>query len=232
MDKKAANIIKYSLSAALAAVLVWLAFRGVDWKAFWAGLQQTRWLYMVLFFVAATLALVFREERWRALMHPLDPEIRRLPVWDAINIGNLVNVVLPGAGEFVRCGYVRSKHMSYDKALGTIACERVFDVIMVFLLILVALVLKWESFGTFFVESVWQPMAGRLGGSLGWVLAGSWRCSQCWSGRCSVSGRASRCSSASPAPSGASRRASPASRRWSGSGPSCSAPWASGPCTC
>ena len=172
MDKKAANIIKYSLSAALAAILVWLAFRGVDWKAFWAGLQQTRWLYMVLFFVAATLALVFREERWRALMHPLDPEIRRLPVWDAINIGNLVNVVLPGAGEFVRCGYVRSRRMSYDKALGTIACERVFDVIMVFLLILVALVLKWESFGTFFVESVWQPMAGRLGGSLGWVLAG------------------------------------------------------------
>ena len=172
MDKKAVNIIKYTLSAALAAVLVWLAFRGVDWKAFWTGLQQTRWLYMVLFFVAALLALVFREERWRALMHPLDPELRRLSIWDAINVGNLVNVVLPGAGEFVRCGYVSSKRMSYDKAFGTIACERLFDVIMVFLLILAALVLKWESFGSFFVENVWQPMAGRLGGALGWVLGG------------------------------------------------------------
>ena len=172
MDKKAANIIKYILSAILAAVLVWFAFRGVDWKAFWAGLQQTRWLYMVLFFIAALLALVFREERWRALMHPLDPELRRLSVWDAINIGNLVNVVLPGAGEFVRCGYVSSKRLSYDKALGTIACERVFDVIMVFILIVVALILKWESFGTFFVENIWQPMTGRLGGSLGWVFAG------------------------------------------------------------
>ena len=38
MSKKVANIIKYTLSTALAAVLVWFAFRGVDWKAFWAGL--------------------------------------------------------------------------------------------------------------------------------------------------------------------------------------------------
>ena len=172
MDKKAANILKYSLSAALAVLLVWLAFRGVDWKAFWQGLLQTRWAYMALFFVAATLALVFRQVRWRALMLPLDPDLKRISVWDAINVGNLVNVVLPGAGEFVRAGYVSSKRMSYDKVIGTIACERLFDVLAIFILIILALILKWESFGTFFVENVWQPMAGRLGGSLGWILAG------------------------------------------------------------
>ena len=171
MDKKAVNIIKYTLSAALAAVLVWLAFRGVDWKAFWTGLQQTRWFYMVLFFVAALLALVFREERWRALMHPLDPELRRLSVWDAINVGNLVNVVLPGAGEFVRCGYVSSKRMSYDKAFGTIACERLSDVVAILLLFILAIVLKSESFGPFFSENIWAPMSARLGGSLVWVAA-------------------------------------------------------------
>ena len=42
MFKKAANIVKYTLSTILAGVLVWFAFRGVDWKAFWEGLQQTR----------------------------------------------------------------------------------------------------------------------------------------------------------------------------------------------
>ena len=68
MNKKASNIIKYTLTTLLAVVLVWFAFRGVDWKAFWAGLQQTRWLWVVLYFIAATLALVFREERWYALM--------------------------------------------------------------------------------------------------------------------------------------------------------------------
>ena len=172
MSKKAANIIKYSLSAVLAGVLVWFAFRGVDWKAFWTGLQQTRWAYMVLYFVVALLALVFREERWYALMHPLDPELRRLQVWDALNVGNIINIVLPGAGEFARCGYVSSRRMSYDKAFGTIACERMCDLVAVVVLLVAALVLKWESFGTFFLENIWHPMAGRLGSGMLWLLIG------------------------------------------------------------
>ncbi|MCR5351282.1 MAG: flippase-like domain-containing protein [Bacteroidales bacterium] len=170
MDKKTANIVKYILSGLLAVVLVWFAFRGVDWKAFWEGVQQTRWIWVVLYFVAAILALVFREERWIALMRPLDPDLRRLGVWDAINVGNLVNVVLPGAGEFVRCGYVSSKKMSYEKAFGTIACERLSDIVAVALLVILALVFKSESFGPFFSENIWAPMASRFGGSLGWVL--------------------------------------------------------------
>ncbi|MCR4859585.1 MAG: flippase-like domain-containing protein [Bacteroidales bacterium] len=172
MYKKATNIIKYTLSAILAVVLVWFAFRGVDWKAFWEGLQQTRWGWVVLYFVVALLALVFREMRWRALIKPLDPEIRPLKVWDSLNVGNIINIVLPGAGEFARCGYVSSKRMSFDKGFGTIACERLCDVIAVLVLIVTALALKWESFGPFFYENIWAPMAARLGGSLLWILLG------------------------------------------------------------
>ena len=172
MNKKAANIIKYSLTTLLAVALVWVAFRGVDWHAFWNGLKQTRWLWILLYFVVALLALVFREERWYALMKPLDPEIRRIHVWDAINVGNLINIVLPGAGEFARCGYVSSKRMSYDKTFGTIACERLCDVIAVVVILVMALVLKWESFGTFFFDNIWDPATDRLGGSLSWLLAG------------------------------------------------------------
>ena len=169
MSKKAANIIKYTLSAVLAVVLVWFAFRGVDWKAFWEGLQQTRWGYVVLYFIVALLALVFREERWYALMRPLDPEIRRLGVWDAINVGNIINIVLPGAGEFARCGYVSSRRMGFDKAFGTIACERLCDVVAVAVVLVAALALKWDSFAPFFAENVWQPMSARMGGSLVWL---------------------------------------------------------------
>ena len=171
MTKKAANIIKYSLSAALAAVLVYFAFRGVDWQAFWAGLRQTRGGYIALYFVVALLALVFREQRWFALIRPLDPQARRLQVWDAINTGNLINIVLPGAGEFARCGYVTSKRMGYDKAFGTIACERLCDLAAVALLLVAAMALKWERFGAFFFENVWGPMTGRLGGALVWLAA-------------------------------------------------------------
>ena len=173
MDKKASNIIKYTLSAILAVVLVWFAFRTVDWKTFWEDLQQTRWIWIALYFIAAIVALVFRERRWTALMRPLDPELRRMRVWDAINVGNLVNVVLPGAGEFVRCGYVSTKKMSYEKALGTIVCERLSDIVAVAIVLVSALASKWSTFGPFFTENVWGPLTGRAGGPAGWIALGA-----------------------------------------------------------
>ena len=166
------NTIKYILSFVLAGVLVYFAFRGVDWAAFWSGLQQTRWLYMGLFVVFSVLALLLRLERWRALIRPFDPQAGRLDIWDATNVGNLVNVVLPGAGEFVRCGYVAKRGLSYDKALGTIVCERVCDFVAIALLFAAALALSWEKFGGFFAEQIVQPLTQSLNFSLWWIVAG------------------------------------------------------------
>ena len=67
------KIIKYTLSLALAALFVYLAFRKVEWAEFVSGLKQTRWLYVALFFVVSILALVFRQERWRLLIKEFDP---------------------------------------------------------------------------------------------------------------------------------------------------------------
>lgn len=168
------SVLKYALSFILATVLVFFAFRGVDWAAFWSGLQQTRWGWVALFILFSVLALVLRAERWRAIIKPIDPSAGRLNVWDSINVGNIVNVVLPGAGEFVRCGYVsRGRAISYDKALGTVVCERACDLVAIALLFAMALVGGWDKFGVFFVEQIWQPAAGRLSFSGWWLIAGA-----------------------------------------------------------
>ncbi|MBO4742194.1 MAG: flippase-like domain-containing protein [Bacteroidales bacterium] len=166
------NVIKYVLSFVLAAVLVYFAFRTVNWAEFWNGLKETRWGYIVLFLIFSVFAIVFREERWRSIIKPIDPEVKRVQVWDSINVGNLVNVVLPGAGEFVRCGYVSGKNMSYDKALGTIVCERVCDFVAVFLMFAGALAAGWGKWGSFLVEQIWAPAAGRMSFSLWWIIGG------------------------------------------------------------
>lgn len=165
------KIIQYVLSFLLAGILVFFAFRGVDWGAFWAGLKETKWGWMAMFIVFSILALVLREERWRAIIKPIDDEARRLDIWDSTNVGNLVNVVLPGAGEFVRCGYVTRRKLTYDKALGTIVCERTCDIVAVVLLLALALFTGWGKFGSFFIEQIWKPMTGKLGFSAWWILA-------------------------------------------------------------
>lgn len=167
MESKAPKAIKYTLSFLLAAVFIWFAFRKVDWRAFLDGLAQTRWIWVPLFFAASVGALIFRALRWKMLLKPLDPEIRTSLLWDASNVGNLANSVLPGTGEFVRCGYVCG-HCGYDKALGTAVMERLWDFLAIGLLFILALLLGRERFGAFFQEHILQPLAGS-GASLWWI---------------------------------------------------------------
>ncbi len=169
MNNKANKAIKYSLSFILAAVLLYFAFKSVDWAAFLSDIKQTRWGYVALFFAASILALVFREERWRILLRQFDPDIRRISVWNAINISNVANIVLPGVGEFLRCGYVSTHKMSTDKALGTIVCERVCDVLAIIVIFIIALASGWSFFGDFFSNQLMAPLKEKMSFSLWWI---------------------------------------------------------------
>ena len=161
MAKAAGKILKYVLSLGLAAVLVYFACRGIDWKEFMVGLRSTRWTWMVLFFAAAYLAVVFRALRWRQLLKPLDPDITYGKVWDANNVCNLTSIAIPGSGEFVRAAMISSKKLSIVKVFGTMIMERAWDFLALFVLLIVALFTKWGRFGGFFVDNVWHPITDR-----------------------------------------------------------------------
>lgn len=161
MAVKGGNILKYLLSFALAGVLVYFACRGIDWREFWAGLKATKWTWMVVFFAASYLAVVFRALRWKQLLKPLDPDITYSKVWDASNVCNLTSIAIPGSGEFVRAGMVCSKRMPYETVFGTMIMERAWDFFALFVLLIMALAFKWGTFGGFFVDNVWHPITDR-----------------------------------------------------------------------
>ena len=161
------GIVKYVLLFGAAALLVFLAFRKVEWSAFWSGLKQTRWIWIVVFCLASVVALVGRAMRWKALLNAFDKEVSLKKVWDANNAGNLASAALPGTGEFLRCGYVTSRHLEFDKALGTVLCERIWDFIAIVVLAAVTLLIQWDQFGGYFKENILMPMAAA---GIWWIL--------------------------------------------------------------
>lgn len=173
MQGKAVKTLKYVISFLAAAVLVFFALRGVDWENFASGLLSTRWAMVGVSVVAAVLALVFRMERWRLMLLPLDSNVRRIDIWDAENTGNLANTALPGSGEFIRCAFVSGGKGTYDKTLGTILLERIFDTLSIVALLAIALACKWSIFGTFFLESIVAPASEKADISFVAVLAGA-----------------------------------------------------------
>jgi len=177
MDKKLTNILRYGLWIAVAAILLYFSFRNVNWKDFGAALQECRWGYVVLSMLLGMAAYGFRSLRWRMQLLPLDPSTAPVTTWNAFNICTLTNYVLPRVGEFVRCGYVvrhsgrdeqGKRLVTFDKALGTVVADRVWDAISLLAICLPLIVLMWNRFGTFFSETLFPGLAGKV--HLWWIL--------------------------------------------------------------
>ena len=177
MDKKLTNILKYALWTAVAVLLVYFSFRGVDWKDFGAALRSCRWGFVILSMLLGAAAIWLRTLRWRMQLLPLDASTSRLTCWNAYNICVLTNYVLPRVGEVVRCGYV-VKHagrdsegrrlVTFDKVLGTVVADRVWDGISLLAVTLLVVGVMWNRVGGFFSETLFPNLAGKV--HLWWIL--------------------------------------------------------------
>ena len=183
MKEKISKILKYLLSAGLAAILLYFSFREVEWADFVDGLKGCRWEYIFLSMLAGSFAFWLRAIRWRRLLLPIDDSLTRITTFNGINIGNISNFVFPRIGEFIRCGVItrrsqpidpqnpEHKKASYDKVLGTVVLERSWELLVMLLLLAVVVIGGFERFGGFFVEQIWSPVSQRLDFSIWWIVA-------------------------------------------------------------
>ena len=176
MNKKVGNVLKYGGSIILAAVLLYFAFRKVNWADFWAALKACRWEFVLLSTLFGLCGFYLRALRWREVLLPIDPTTRTLSCFNGVNIGYAVNMVLPRVGEVLRCTYItaHSKKVkdpktgeehrlaSFDKALGTAVLERSVDVVMLGVLLVVFLIFTWDKYGGFFAEKIFGAASGRF----------------------------------------------------------------------
>lgn len=163
MDKRLANTLKISLSALLAAVLVWFSFRGVDWERFRAGMAGCEWKYVVLSMLIGIYSFWIRSRRWRETLLPIDPTTTRMAAFDAINLSYLVNMVIPRGGEIVRCGVI-TRHSakdengqrlaSFDKVIGTVLVDRLWDTLVMILILAGIMFAFRQQWGNFLTDKV------------------------------------------------------------------------------
>lgn len=112
LRKSLSKAIKYGFSIILAAIFLYISFRSVDWNDFLEGVKACGWGYVLLSMLAGGFAIYFRGLRWRELIRPLDPDISSLSTFNAVSIGNIVNLVLPRVGELIRCAFITKNSKS------------------------------------------------------------------------------------------------------------------------
>jgi uncharacterized protein (TIRG00374 family) len=125
------------VSIGLSVLFLWLAARGVELSLFWESLQECNYLMLIPAFVALVAGVAIRAVRWQLLFAPATrpplPAVTR-----ALLVGQLFNVVLPmRAGEAARIVVLyQDTGTSRAESLGTVAVERLYDVLGLLLLLL------------------------------------------------------------------------------------------------
>ncbi len=176
MKKTIVQVLKIIAFLALGMLLLYFAFRGIALDALMDTLRNANfwWIGLSLFFAGSSF--FFRARRWMLLVQPLGYRPSFWNTYHALMIGYLSNYALPRLGEVTRCVTLgRREKIPVDALIGTVIVERVIDVIMLFLILLVLLVSWMDKFGAFFREQVFDPLMQKVSGNFGatwqfWVI--------------------------------------------------------------
>ena len=166
------KILEYTVLLLIAAGLLYLSFRGVEWSDFREGIKSCNYYWILASMFIGFLGFVFRALRWRLLLLPLNKDITRRETYHGVTIAYLTNFALPRAGELARCGVIAgTRKVSFEGALGTVVLERSFDLFCLFIWTLLLLVFKWAEFGSFLKEELIKPFMERFSAEWIWITA-------------------------------------------------------------
>jgi uncharacterized protein (TIRG00374 family) len=142
--------LQFVLFAALTAVLLRLAFKDIEWTALWTSILSANYAWLIVANVISIAAYFVRAQRWRLLIEPLGYTSSLHNTYNAVIIGYLANFAFPRLGEAARCGALtRSNAIPFDKLVGTVVTERLFDLICLILLLIIAIAASMDTFGRF-----------------------------------------------------------------------------------
>lgn len=119
------------LGALLAAVLLALFFRGIDWSTLGRALREARPLPLAGLVLVTVGVYSVRAWRWGDLLAPLG-RVGYKDLFSATMVGFASALLIPRAGEFLRPWLISRRHpIPWSAGVATIILERLVDMITV-----------------------------------------------------------------------------------------------------
>jgi uncharacterized protein (TIRG00374 family) len=174
------QVLRWVLSLGVMFLSVWLLIRELDWAQVLGALRTANYTWVIVGVLAIVGTFFARVWRWQALLWRAD--LRFWPAMTALLVGQVANMVLPmRGGDLVRAMWVRperaveqdtegdvARAAGASEALGSVALEKVWDLLA--LLLCGLLLLALAPLPEWFSNSTWST-AGILvvGGLVLWA---------------------------------------------------------------
>ncbi len=154
MPSRLKKFLQTAVGFLLAALFLYLAFRGVSFKDLWASLQDVNYVWVALLVPIVVVSHWLRAVRWGYLLAPVKENISSRNLFSAVMIGFMVNNLFTRVGEVTRAIAVgRSENISTSSVFGTVVIERIIDMVT-FLFILCAVLFVYPASLDPFVDNV------------------------------------------------------------------------------
>ena len=134
--KQVVKFIKIALPIGLAVYLMYDTFKDPKSRdELYDAISRAEYIWVGISMLCAWLSHLLRSRRWKYLLEPMGYKTRFWNAYHSVMSGYLVNMAIPRAGEVSRAGLFGGvEHTPFDKTFGSIAAERVVDMIILLLL--------------------------------------------------------------------------------------------------
>jgi uncharacterized protein (TIRG00374 family) len=139
------KILKISLPLTFGVFLVWYSLSDISLETLGQYFKEANYTWILLGLFFGILSHLSRAYRWKFMLEPLGfkPKITNSIL--AVLVGYLVNLALPRAGEISRATVMSNyEKIPFEKGFGTIVAERIADLIMMFLIIVLTLFVQFD----------------------------------------------------------------------------------------
>ncbi|MCR4658809.1 MAG: flippase-like domain-containing protein [Bacteroidales bacterium] len=110
-------------------------------QAIWQSFLQANYWWVLLAMAMSLVSHFTRAARWQLLYKTLGYRTNIIHVTGSVIVSYLANLAFPRLGEVVRCVTMRtSEKIPLDKSLGTVATERIVDVLSFLLIVLIGMI--------------------------------------------------------------------------------------------
>ena len=113
--------------------------------AIWLSIKSADYSWVLMTYALTLIAHFARAYRWNLLIKQSGYQVSNGEAFLALLAGYGANLVLPRAGEIVRCTLLRTRQkVSFDTSLGTVVAERLFDLICLIFLLTVTIFWQYD----------------------------------------------------------------------------------------
>lgn len=155
------NILRYMISLGMAGGLIWFVFKDINLADMMARFANAEWKWIAISCFFLLCAHVTRAWRWGMLMEPLGHRPGLFNTSISVLTGYFANYIVPRMGEVTRCGTLyRLEKVPVNLSFGTVVAERIFDVLILLVLIGLNFILEFDRLSTFFTDFFQSKMGG------------------------------------------------------------------------